>query len=222
MANVRLGPSVHQEERESRSPIPASEGAREAGDVSMDEAESSEQSQESSHSDTPSERETDVPSSVANISTAQDGINGNGDSMEIPNGAAVVPATDNASGHQSSERVSGSTDVEDVTNAAIVTPEPLSGSGSDSAAPVTQGQVDISAADDTTPMELQSRSPSTEATDHSHCVAGDDSTVGVRQPSTPLPDQISNVAQPRQELQEIEDEAPGEVNVVSSRWPGLF
>jgi hypothetical protein len=73
---------------------------------------------------------------------------------------------------------------------------------------------DIDNADETTPMELDSRSPSPDVTDEP--VGGNDAS-----PSAPLPDQISNVAQPREAVQEIEAETTGEVNVVSSCSPGV-
>jgi hypothetical protein len=72
---------------------------------------------------------------------------------------------------------------------------------------------DIDNADDTTPMELDSRSPSPDVAEP---VSGIDAS-----PSSPLPDQISSVAQPREAVQEIEAETTGEVNVVSSRSPGI-
>ncbi|KAK4102901.1 hypothetical protein N658DRAFT_514997 [Parathielavia hyrcaniae] len=69
-------------------------------------------------------------------------------------------------------------------------------------------------ADETTPMELDSRSPSPNVMEPL-------SSIGTPA-SAPLPDQISNVAQPREAVQEIEAETTGQVNVVSSRSPGTW
>ncbi|KAK4125240.1 hypothetical protein N657DRAFT_616591 [Parathielavia appendiculata] len=69
-------------------------------------------------------------------------------------------------------------------------------------------------ADETTPMELDSRSPSPNVAEPLISI---DALASV-----PLPDQISNVAQPREAVQEIEAETTGEVNVVSSRSPGTW
>ncbi|KAH6854859.1 hypothetical protein B0I37DRAFT_41340 [Chaetomium sp. MPI-CAGE-AT-0009] len=69
-------------------------------------------------------------------------------------------------------------------------------------------QVDSFNADETTPMELDSRSPSPEA-------AGPTSSFEAESPA-PLPDQISSAAQPRKAVQEIETDVAGEVHVVSS------
>lgn len=73
-------------------------------------------------------------------------------------------------------------------------------------------EVETAIADENTPMELDSRSPSPEVAAPSSGIDADS--------RAPSPDQISRVAQRREAVQEIEAEATGEVNVVSSRGPG--
>ncbi|KAL2145552.1 hypothetical protein VTI28DRAFT_6944 [Corynascus sepedonium] len=84
----------------------------------------------------------------------------------------------------------------------IPSPNPESAKSNSSAAHGL-GQMGSSNADETTPMELESQSPSPEAVEHT-------SSVNAESP-TPLPDQISGSAQPREPAQEIEAEVAGEV-----------
>ncbi|KAL2261573.1 hypothetical protein VTK26DRAFT_3859 [Humicola hyalothermophila] len=66
--------------------------------------------------------------------------------------------------------------------------------------------------DETTAMELDSSSPSPEAAEPVGSVTEDVVANESRQSSPQLPDQISSVAQPREDLQEIETETAGEVH----------
>ncbi len=79
---------------------------------------------------------------------------------------------------------------------------------------------DAANADETTPMELESRSPSPDAAEPVSGVEAGDNSPSTGEAPSPLLDQISNVAQPREAVQEIESETTGEVNVVSSRKQG--
>ncbi|KAL1842766.1 hypothetical protein VTJ49DRAFT_4251 [Mycothermus thermophilus] len=84
----------------------------------------------------------------------------------------------------------------------------------------TTEQVDAAVIDETTPMELESRSPSPEtaepgrASDAEHTDAEPMSAVGT-EPSASVLEQISSVAHPREAVQEIEAEAAANVEVVS-------
>ncbi|KXX80075.1 Protein red1 [Madurella mycetomatis] len=189
-----------------------SEASQEIGDVSMDEVGSSGgQSQGLSHPNGSNEPETGVPSSVASPSDIQNNINN--ESVEMLSEAAAstrqqsleqLPAKDNAGVEL------GTVDV------SAATPQPRDPTSDDSATSEARGQLDMARADETTPMELESRSPSPEvAGPPLHRVDAGGDVNNARQSSPPLPDQISSVAQPREELQEIENETTGEVNVVS-------
>ncbi|KAK4164201.1 protein red1 [Cladorrhinum sp. PSN259] len=68
--------------------------------------------------------------------------------------------------------------------------------------------------DETIPMELQSRSPSPAAPTPTVAVS---ESSEARQSSVPMPEQISNVAGTREEVQEIESEAAGEVNATHAK-----
>jgi hypothetical protein len=85
-------------------------------------------------------------------------------------------------------------------------------------------QVEVTGLDETTPMELDSRSPSPGIAEAPGSADAEDVTTGAdaSQPSVPVPDQISSVGQPREAVQEIETGVRGEVNVVSSRGHGIF
>lgn len=96
----------------------------------------------------------------------------------------------------------------DAGNASAVLPESQPAE-SNSPPPHIPEQVDSSKADETTPMELDSRSPSPE-------MAGPTSNADL---GSLLPDQISSAAQPRKAVQEIETDVSGEVHVVSSCIP---
>ncbi|KAK4245591.1 hypothetical protein C7999DRAFT_16201 [Corynascus novoguineensis] len=92
-------------------------------------------------------------------------------------------------------------------------PNPESAKNNSSAAHGLE-QMGSSNADETTPMELESQSPSPEAVERT-------SSVNAESP-TPLPDQISGSAQPRAPAQEIETEVAREVQVVSSSGAGTL
>lgn len=102
-----------------------------------------------------------------------------------------------------------------------LTPESGELTESDVAIPSMPEQVNTARADETTPMELDSRSPSPEAVEpNSMDARGEVSEAD--QPLASLPGQISSVAKAREEVQEIETETAGEVHVVSSRSAGSF
>ncbi|KAJ4298767.1 hypothetical protein N0V88_003800 [Collariella sp. IMI 366227] len=81
----------------------------------------------------------------------------------------------------------------------------------------TSEPADSANADETTPMDLDSRASSPEVTELVSNAGADEETNNSRQHPTPLPEQISTVAQPREAVQELEGEAPPEVHVVSPR-----
>ncbi|GAB1311604.1 Putative zinc-finger domain-containing protein [Madurella fahalii] len=188
--------------------LSTSEESREITDVSMDEAGSSrEQSQGSSHPNSSNEPGTGVPSSAASPTDIPSNINdGN---VEVLNAAAAsdrqhsfeqLPAKDNVGVER------GAVDV------SVATSRSRDAISDHSAAAEVRGQVDATKVDETTPMELESRSPSPEGAEPLHSVDAGDDANSARQPSPPLPDQISSVVQPREELQEIENETTGEVH----------
>ncbi|KAK4041990.1 hypothetical protein C8A01DRAFT_14356 [Parachaetomium inaequale] len=96
-------------------------------------------------------------------------------------------------------------------DASVPSPESQP-AGSNIPEPIMPEQVDTLNTDETTPMELDSRSRSPE-------VAEPVSSVDAASP-VPLPDQISSAAQPREAVQEMETEVAGEVHVVSSCGAG--
>ncbi|KAK3310965.1 uncharacterized protein B0T15DRAFT_57425 [Chaetomium strumarium] len=75
-------------------------------------------------------------------------------------------------------------------------------------------QVEVTGLDETTPMELDSRSPSPGIAEAPSIVDAEDVTKGAdaSQRSVPLPDQISSVGQPREAMQEIETEVAGQAH----------
>lgn len=157
------------------------------------------------------EPETGVPSSVASPSDIPNNINT--ESVEILGEAAgsalqqsleQLPARDNASVEP------------DTVDVSVATPQSRDPTSDDTAASEVRGQLDMAKADETTPMELESRSPSPEVAGPPlyHVDAGG-GVNSARQPSPPLPNQISSVVQPPEEFQEIGNETTGEVNVVS-------
>jgi hypothetical protein len=97
----------------------------------------------------------------------------------------------------------------DSTNASVSPPASHPAENTVPALDIPEHVAEAANAEENTPMELDSRSPSPEVTEPS---SGIDA-----QPRAQLPDQISRAAQPREAMQEIEAEATGEVNVVSSR-----
>lgn len=105
---------------------------------------------------------------------------------------------------------------EDADNASISPPAPAS-FGITTAVGHLPEPHDAANADENTPMELDSRSPSPDAAGPASGIEAGDNSPSTGQPDSPVPDQISSVAQPREALQEIESETTGEVNVVSSR-----
>ncbi|KAK4239736.1 protein red1 [Achaetomium macrosporum] len=84
----------------------------------------------------------------------------------------------------------------------------------DVAAPSMPEPAEVTKLDETTPMELDSRSPSPGIVEAAGSADVEDETTGAdaSQPSAPLPDQISSAGQPREAVQEIEMEVTGEVN----------
>lgn len=84
------------------------------------------------------------------------------------------------------------------------------------------GQADLMETGENTPMELDSRSTSPEAAERVSSIDTGDEMKDTRQASAPLPEQISSVAQPREESQELENKTTGEVNVVSPHIPGIL
>ena len=73
-------------------------------------------------------------------------------------------------------------------------------------------QQETSKIDETVPMDLESRSPSPAVPTPMMAIDGD--TPDIRQSSVPILELISDAARPREDVQEIEAETTGEVNVV--------
>jgi hypothetical protein len=96
----------------------------------------------------------------------------------------------------------------DAGNASAVSPDSQPAENN-SPPPHIPEQVGSPKADETTPMELDSRSPSPEMVEPTS--NADPESLAL------LPDQISSAAQPRKAVQEIETDVSGEVHVVSSR-----
>ncbi|CAP67611.1 uncharacterized protein PODANS_1_15040 [Podospora anserina S mat+] len=69
--------------------------------------------------------------------------------------------------------------------------------------------------DETTPMEIDSEAPSPTTAESIISGIVDSDVNDVEHPPVPLPDQISSAAQPREEVEEVEVEATGEVHVFS-------
>ncbi len=195
-----------QQEAAESSPS-LSEGSQEFGHVSADETASS---------DGPPQGES--PPAVDN---AEDN---NAESASEDAGMPLGDATDSfdlCAGAEPSLPSSDANAQEESTNASLPSPTSQPAQISIAASPVLD-QPGAANADGTTPMELDSHSPgTTDGAEPVSSIDAGDETSSTRQPSVPLPDQISSVAQPREaeQEQEIEPETTGEVQVVSSGNP---
>lgn len=213
-------------QKSSFSTLSAAESG-EGDDVSMDEVGTSqERSQDKTPSEGSIEPEPSTAGSIADAGVAQ--TNANDTIAEIgAEGAAIapiVPASDSSETQQSIEPTV-TDDTHDQVNVAMAstsTPDSVKSAGTEIVFPTMPEQVDTARADETAPMELDSRSPSPEAAVLVSNILADVETNESRQPSASVPEQISSVAQPREEVQEIETETTGEVNVVSSRGLNTF
>ncbi|KAK4153101.1 hypothetical protein C8A00DRAFT_15652 [Chaetomidium leptoderma] len=182
----------------SSSTSSTSERSQETGDVSMNEVESSGQRPQG---ESPPAADHNVGDSVAESASdrVDTGLNDSAEHLSNPS-TSFEPCL--PKGDAMVQR--------DTANASVSSPASQP-AGNMVLAPSIPEQVDAANADETTPMELDSRSPSPEP------VSSIDAELLAL-----FPDQISNVAQPREAMQEIEAETTGEVNVVSSRRPGTL
>jgi len=139
----------------------------------------------------------------------------------MPPGNSSTPSLGLSEGLEPSLPDDGADAQGDTANASAA-PLASQPAGTALATPFLAEQLDATMTDETTPMELDSQSPGPEVAEPVSNIDAEDETGSTRQPSAPLPEQISSVAQPREAVLEIETEAAGEVHVVSSRSPGTL
>ncbi|SPQ19097.1 6cf46192-8b88-45a0-9851-93acb9407b0f [Thermothielavioides terrestris] len=181
--------SVDIQTEQPSSSSPTSESSREPGEVSTDEAEASRRlSGEPSSS--AADKDTGAPTADAAVDRAETLLDQDASNLS---GSIVLPSSNARD------------------SAAMPTSDDKLVEGS-SATPALAEQVGPTIVDETTPMELDSRSPSPEVAEAVHSNDAEGESSDARQLSAPLPDQISGVAQPREAEQEIEIEAAGEAH----------
>ena len=191
-----------QQEAEGSTPS-LSERSRESGHVSADETASSDGQPQGE-----SPPVVDDPEDNIAESTSEDAGMPLGDSTD---------SFDLCAGTEPSLPSSDANAQDENTNASLPSPTLQPAQTSVAASPMLE-QSSAANADETTPMELDSHSPSTtDGAEPVSSIDAGDETSSTRQPSVPLPDQISSVAQPREaeQEQEIETETTGEVKIVS-------
>ncbi|AEO65647.1 uncharacterized protein THITE_2112807 [Thermothielavioides terrestris NRRL 8126] len=181
--------SVDIQTEQPSSSSPTSESSREPGEVSTDEAEAP-RGLSGEPSSSAADKDTGAPTADAAVDRAETLLDQDASNLS---GSIVLPSSNARD------------------SAAMPTSDDKLVEGS-SATPALAEQVGPTIVDETTPMELDSRSPSPEVAEAVHSNDAEGESSNARQLSAPLPDQISGVAQPREAEQEIEIEAAGEVN----------
>ena len=173
----------------------------------------------------PEKAPTDSAPSTAGAQGDAGGSSAEVASSKTAASAPAAPASDSSSSRHSVEPSLPSDETAAQASAgptSTLAPESQEAASKETTPPSVAGPVEAAKADETAPMELESRSPSPETSGARSSAGADDEADQPRQPSAPLPDQISSVAQPREAAQEIEAQTAGEVKVVSPGGAGAF
>lgn len=166
----------------------------------------------------PTQDESPLPSESV---TSKNDIESRSERTNMPLGDSSTNSSDSPTGIEPSLPEDGEDAKVNVANlpAAPLASQPV---GTAIAPPYSAQQLDAAKSDEATPMDLDSYSLSPEVAEPASDLVAEDGNPNPRQPSSPLLEQISSVAQPREAVQEIETDTAGEVHVVSSRSPGTL
>ncbi|KAL2015223.1 hypothetical protein VTK56DRAFT_6052 [Thermocarpiscus australiensis] len=213
---AQTGRNSVDNETSGSSLIPSTlEGSAETGIASADEATSSrEQPHVVSPSDVLNRSGADAASSAADTGVAQSGVHDSTSTAvsESANAAGMSSTSDSLDSGGNNEPPLPRGDANEQEDGVKALDTAPASDAAPAAVLNAREQADAAMTDETTPMELDARSPSQEAAEPVSSVNVDDEADSTRQHSAPLPDRISRAAQPREEVQEIEAETAGEVH----------